>query len=366
MLNKSGSLLDGLIRISLARATGLVRGYVAGLARTSDSSAQTLALRLDELEKENPVLSLQIAMAAGSRVRVFDRAIRLVSSGQVPAYNLRNFTFWAGDLRTTNEQAVEAIGLLMPLAPTDKAACDVMIDFMAARLHAGEFDDLLRTHKALAWKAMAIGVEYPGRETWWLARLLQTAAPTDQTVAIKLACQALVSNDFAFRDEAENLLSIWAATHPDEVMAGIGALMLDEKVGWHFHASKFRVFRAIKPRTVISWLESVGVQGARRIARHLPIPYIDASGAEVVPEVTEFVLSRFEDDDVTFREFCVGTHSFQLYWGDLAAQKEAEAAAVRPFLNHPLRRVREWARYEEQSTLRTAAWQRELDDELGL
>jgi hypothetical protein len=149
-------------------------------------------------------------------------------------------------------------------------------------------------------------------------------------------------------------------------MASLGALVLDDRVGWHFLALKLALFNAIPPDVVIRWLEWAGVRGAQRIARHLPKPFVDASGEVKVPKLTEFVLSRFEDDDVTFREFCAGTHSFQTYVGDIASQREAEAASSRPFFNHRLKRIREWARYEYDSGVREAQLHRERDDELGM
>ena len=64
--------------------------------------------------------------------------------------------------------------------------------------------------------------------------------------------------------------------------------------------------------------------------------------------LTEYVLREFETDDRTFNEFCAGVHSFQMYAGDIAATKEREADVAKLFLDHPLRRVREWARLEMQ------------------
>jgi len=299
-------------------------------------------------------------------VTVFDRAVRLIKAGKIPAHYLRNFTHWVGDLRVTNEQVAEAVRLLLPPASTDSFASDVMVDFLGARLHSGQLNTLLQSDKGLICEAITVATRHPGRETFWLAKVLHAAAPTDHSLAIRLACEALVSENYSFKREAEGLLSNWASDYPEEVMAGIGALILDETVGWRFFASKLGLFNAIPPDVVIRWLESVGVRGAQRVARHLPRPFVDASGVPTVPRLTEFVLSRFEDDDPTFQEFCAGTHSLQVYVGDIASQREAEAASARPFFNHPLRRVREWARYEYDSGISEAKWHRELEDEQGI
>jgi len=103
----------------------------------------------------------------------------------------------------------------------------------------------------------------------------------------------------------------------------------------------------------MDWLREHGLEAARRIARHLPLPHLDSEGRPVVPPLTEFVLTEFEDDDWVFHEFCAGVHSFQMYSGDIAAQHEAEAAMAESFLNHPARRIREWA----QAEVRHSRWE---------
>jgi hypothetical protein len=364
-LDKSGQLLDPLFDKSMHRELGLVRGYIAGLPRGAAPIIDKINLRLNELEEQDPTASFHIALAGGAAVAVFDRATRMITEGKLKATHLRNFTFWVGNERTTCGQAIEALRILTPLASTDSLACDALVDFLGARLHAGEFDTLIQLQADVLWNAITVASEHPGRQAFWLARALSAAAATDLPRAIQLACKGLIGDNFDFSREAAGLLSGWALNFPEEVMTQVGALMLDEKVGWRFFSSKFTIFRAIPEHVVIEWLELVGVVGAQRIARHLPQPYVSDS-VPIVPKLTEFVLSRFEEDERTFREFCAGTHSFQLYMGDMASQKEAEAASAQLFFNHPIRRIREWAHYEHDSGLNMAKWNRELEDESGI
>lgn len=366
MFDKSAELIDRIIQGSRGREIGFVRGYIAGLVYGANVEAEVVNLRLDELEKEDPLLSFQIALAGGSRAFSFDRAIRLIAGGKISPRYLRNFTHWVGDVRVTNEQVAAAVRLLLPLATDDLFACDVMVDFLGARFHSGELTALLQSDPDLIWKAITVAIKHPGRETFWLTEVLRASAPTNYPLAMQLACEALVSDNYESARSAENLLANWGPEFPDEVMNGIGALMLDEKVGWRFFASKLGLFHAIPPDVVIRWLQSVGVRGAQRIARHLPKPFLDQSGTATVPKLTEFVLSAFENDGLTFQEFCAGTHSLQLYMGDIASQREAEAASSRPFFNHPVKRIREWARYEYESGIQEAKWHREREDEEGI
>jgi hypothetical protein len=95
------------------------------------------------------------------------------------------------------------------------------------------------------------------------------------------------------------------------------------------------------------------------------IQFLNAEGKPSLHPLTEFLLTRFEDDDQTFNEFCAGVHSFQLYVGDIAAHREAEAKFAEAFLNHPLRRIREWAQREWQSGYAEAELHRMEQDERG-
>lgn len=175
----------------------------------------------------------------------------------------------------------------------------------------------------------------------------------------------MVGKNFEMSDYAGNMLSQWANEYPSEVMEEIGKLMLDESVGWHFFASRFPVFGALPTKIVTEWLEGVGVEGARKIARHLPHPHLDGEGKPIVPELTAYVLDRFQDDDHTFAEFCAGTHSLQVYTGDIASAREAEALQGKAFFTHPLRRIREWGQVEYDSGKQDAQRQREMEDEAG-
>ena len=83
-----------------------------------------------------------------------------------------------------------------------------------------------------------------------------------------------------------------------------------------------------------------------------------------MPPLTAFVLEKFESDDRVFQEFCAGAHSLQSYVGDYAALREGEALEAELFLNHPLRRVREWAALEIDRAARDAEeWRKRREKE---
>lgn len=366
-IDSQGALLDNILNRSINRDTGFARGYIAGLLYGGGVDPETVNKKLNMWEEKNPLFSFQLALAGGERVHVFERAVRLIRASKLPAYQLRNFTFWVGTVRVTNEQVVTAIEILLPRMEADEEFCaDVLIDFLGARMHSGQLRALLSTNGLLIWKALIGFASHPGREAFWWGQALQVAAPDNPKLAIRLACKVLLGERFELRDLGSSLLSQWAQTYPNEVMSEVGDVMLDPTTGVQFFLSKFPMFTALPLNIVTDWLSKVGPEGAQKIARHLPHPYLDAAGKPVVPELTAWVLSQFEGDDRVFAEFCVGVHSFQIYTGNIADTHESEAEIARKFFDHPLRRIREWARTEYQSALQNAQRHREWEDEMNL
>src|SRR5258708_35125526 len=114
-----------------------------------------------------------------------------------------------------------------------------------------------------------------------------------------IGAYALTEN-FFISQEAEKVLSRIAKFGPTEVMNSVGEAMLDEKLGYHFFLGNYKGLIAALPADVVKeWLKGVGVEGARHLARHLAQPFLDSNGIPTLPELTEFVLREFEQDDRT-------------------------------------------------------------------
>jgi len=362
-----GTYLDVILARSASREAGFARGYIAGLIRGAHADPKPINEQLDSWQGKDALFSFQLALAGGKPVRAFDRAVRLIETGHLPAYQLRNFTHWVGDERITLIQVSRALEILTPRANQgEHLASDVAMDFLGARSHDGQLPELLLVNGKAVWDALSAFTDHPGRESFWWGKVLYAVAPGNPQLAIGFACKALVGENFDMRNEAAGLLTSWANNYPNEVMAAVGRIMLDPATGVWFLVSKFPVFTALPLSILFGWLEKVGAEGARRIARHLPPPYIDGDGNPKVPELTAWVLSHFEDDDRTFNQFCAGVHSGQMYMGNIAGRHESEAHAARLFFNHNLRRIREWARLEHASALEGAQVHREWEDEMNL
>jgi hypothetical protein len=218
----------------------------------------------------------------------------------------------------------------------------------------------------LIWKIIEETTNDEWVEAYWWSRVLEALSKHDPTRAARIASLALTGN-FFISQEAEKVLVRTAAFAPTDVMLALGETMLDEKLGVHFFLGVHRGLIAALPTEVIKhWLESAGVEGARRIARHLPEPFIDSKGVATVPSLTEFVLTKFDQGERTFDEFYAGMHSHKSYEGNIAAQVENEGMIAKRFLNSHIRRIKEWARLEIQASAKEAEMWRRLEEEQNI
>ena len=106
------------------------------------------------------------------------------------------------------------------------------------------------------------------------------------------------------------------------------------------------LFEAIGLPVVKDWVRKHGARYAKYIARHVESPAVDQDGKPSIPPLTEWLLTEFEENKEVFSSFCAGRHSFETRFGHARDHRAEIETQVRPFLNHRLRRVREWAQYE--------------------
>jgi hypothetical protein len=216
------------------------------------------------------------------------------------------------------------------------------------------------------WTLLELFVAHPAREEFWFAKVLQVATEVDVARGCEIASQVMVSGSFPLAQEGEKLLGQLVQTYPEQAMEAIGRRMTDDATKNQFFIRKFSFVSAIPFEVVTAWLARVGVTGARAFARHLQAPFLDDRGQPQVPQLTEFILTRFEDDERTFSEFMAGVHSYQGYWGSYAAAREKEGLQAKAFLTHRMRRVREWVLLEMRQAEHDAKIHGIREDEIGL
>lgn len=352
-------------------ATGLAREYIASLVKNYPQHTDVVNAWIDHFEAQSPAVAYELFKAGGDATRAVQRALNIVDKGVLPLEYLGGFVAGMPHRLLSKDEFYEILKRLMNSLEKEKSipTIQIAIKLVAYRLEKEQTDNLrsITDHasiQGLIWTLLEFTAVLSFGEAYYWAKVLKSLAPIDFDRAAKIASLALVGNGSKQKDDAEVILVEMAHSNPDIVMQKLGELILDEKQGWHFLIEKYRfLIQSLPLDAVKRWLVLVGVTGAQRLARNLRVPYLDEKNQPVVPPLTEFILSEFEDDEDTFQKFCSGSHSLQVYSGDIASQKQKESEIAKNFLNHPLRRIREWADYEINSCEHQAKFWRQFDEE---
>ncbi|MCI0489513.1 MAG: hypothetical protein L0229_23230 [Blastocatellia bacterium] len=366
-LDESAHLLDFIIESSVQfESTELARGYIGRLLNSFPGYADRVNQRIDKIQEDLPALAFELFTSGGDRTRALQRTLRLVESGKLSPRYLRQFVYYVGSRDITFDEIEQILSLLIKaIKAGDTGATTVAIEFLGYRSNKAEVWEHAQIRE-LAWQVLELtAANGEGKPYWWSAILI-ALADYDPNRATKIAASGLAmldSRNFSHEDNCKKVIGRLAAKYPYEVMQHVGEVILDDQRGRFFYFRNYRdLIAALPDQVVIDWLENHGVEAARRLARHLPIPQLKANGA-TVPPLTEYVLRTFEDDEIVFDAFRDGVHDLQAYWGDIAAQHEMEAQTAEKFLNHPLKRIREWAQYEIQSAKQIAEMWRQHEEE---
>jgi hypothetical protein len=353
-LDGTAALLDTILGAAeQTGGTALGRGYINGLLATHSSVAPVVNERLDGLQVRAPNVTYELLLAGGEALRVVPRLLHLVDRGSLPAPYLYGVTYGLGQRKLLPDELLSVLQRLAPEChqgnvPATEAALDILW-LQTDGLTDAQCRQLLASEelRALIRETLRSAMKNPGRAAYaWLkvAEVLQRVGVPE---VVALAAEALVSDDRYLREQAEKFLADRAAAAAEEVMQALGRVLLDDRYKHHFFLARYvNLFRALPVTAVAAWLETAGVEGARRIARHLPPPFLDPEGRPQVPELTAHVLQRFETDERTFHEFCAGVGTTGTYWVEDGKKRERDAEVAEQLLDNPLRFIREWARRE--------------------
>jgi hypothetical protein len=369
-LDKNADCLDIIMNsVAETQATGLARGYIVGLLDSHPQHNVVVNEWIDKFENQIPTAAYELFRVGGKNTKAVERALKLVDTGSLPLEYLG--AFFPGLCST--EEFYEILKRLVSSIKkeTNQSVTKTATELVAYRLEIDRRESnqsiLEETNiQNLIWEFLEATANYIRSEEYNWEIILRNTAKFNIEKAVKIASLAILSKNDQQKMRAEQILVDLAKSHPDLVMENVGKIILDDEHGWHFEIERYRFLIQNLPLEAIkNWLNSVGVAGARRIAKQLALPYLDwdNDGKTVVPPLTEFVLSKFEDDEETFRKFCVGSHNLQVYIGDMATHKNKEVEIARSFLNHPLRRIGEWASYEIESCRQDAKFYQQIDEE---
>lgn len=354
-------------------AVRLAGGYVRGMLENHPQHTQAINRILDGLGDQAPQTAFELIAAADEQVRPFDRLTQLVQRGQLAPEYLRLFVFGGRSRPLSEEQIGKLLDLLTPAAEHgNQRAADTGFHLLWTRAvwgHEKPDTALLSNPRLLeqikrfltASLKSVTGTRPHCKDV--LIALLEVDAP----FIIGLTVQTMLAEGGHLDSQAEEVLAEAASQNAEVVLHYLTTPARDPKEAWRFRVLKYsKLVEALPMEAVDRWLDDVGVEGARALARSLPGPYLAENGDPTVPEPTLTVLTRFGDDETVFQEFCIGLHSGQVYSGDIAAAHEQEARVAERFLNHELPVIRKWAAAEIEDARWHANRARQEQEEFGI
>jgi hypothetical protein len=152
-----------------------------------------------------------------------------------------------------------------------------------------------------------------------------------------------------------------ASGHPRLVMNAVGRCLIDPGRRPYFNFHRFHgLFEAIGEGEVQQWVAK-HPDLIRQLAYQLDSPCLQ-DNKPFIPPVSEWLMTKFGDDDHVFREFCAGRHSFEITEGHARDRRADLERNMAPFLEHTLPWVRRWAEWELKENENDAKMDDYMDD----
>jgi hypothetical protein len=350
-------------------AEPFVAGYLAGTAAREGRLPDAWAAELDAASASHPDYVARITVQVDVGDRGFARVMDLLSRLSEPRSPiLRGFTFGGWSAVLTLGRLAQVLQALVHLAESgDQLATG--IGFEILWLHGRDQSSPLPSEFVPAALALAGRVVDHGDavDHYRWGRVMSRLALAEPAQVARLLATVLtaVSPDQVRyqRPTLEALLRV-APLAPQSVMDALGEAMIDPTRRQLFELLVFRgLFEAIGVVVVRDWVVRHGREHLRSIARHLPSPILDESGAVVIPPITEWFFTECGTDDGLFRYYLIGRNNFvaryrgEINLADLQSRME-------PYLRHPHPRVRQWAEAELQEQRWMADHDQRMDEEM--
>lgn len=349
-----GDLLqwDLLNQLAQGRCVDLVTGYFNAIYWSRKIAPPSLVEILDSLVNDHPEVALFVTLRADISEAGFQRLLRAVPRTKGLTYRLLEEVSWgqAWPRLLTDGNKAKVIILLVQIGERNGEGAEQAYDLALEMLcHWTPVDSKFSQELAVAvfllLQKSLLHQHSSNRAFYWnfsIGRL-----PSSHSLQkIELLIDAIVEKT-NLREDAIQRLDQMARTSLEEVASVIEAKIATvNKQDYFLLGDLLSIFDFTNLALLKRLVRPLGVYGARALARHLPTPFPTADDPMNVPPITAWLLDEFAEDDQVFGEFCAGTHHNQMLvgrWANYFAETEEK---MKPYLNHPLRRIREWAQYE--------------------
>lgn len=153
------------------------------------------------------------------------------------------------------------------------------------------------------------------------------------------------NNDISVEDLVITIIMEYDGKYSDIIVPKLGEAMLEKD---SFMLKSYKgLFEGFNILDVKNWVKERGEQAAIIIAHHMLSPKPTEEDNTYVPELTRWIFEKFETNDKVYLEFIRSRYNFVVYSvGEIIQNHDKLIKEKKPYLKHPLRRIREWAKYE--------------------
>jgi len=349
----------------------LVAGYFNGLYWHRKRVPEPLVETLDSISDSHPEIAIFVTLRADISEAGFQRLLRSVPRAKPGAYSWLEELRWGQvwpQLMSAERQAT-VMALLAEAGESGESgqpqAYDLALEIICQWTPVKVKLPALLADVVLPILIKSLKQTHTSIKTWHWVRTVGMLPDSHLAQKIDLLIEAFTTN-ISIRRNAQTMLSEIARLHPDEVAEAVEAKIQDaDHQDFYLLGNLLSLFDSNHSKTVQRLVRKLGVVGARALARHLSAPYPTADDPIYVPPMTAWLLNEFADDDQVFGVFCAGCHSGQMFvggWGRYFVDTEQKVA---PYLNHPLRRIREWAQDEINYAKGMIEWDNQIENERG-
>ncbi len=337
-------------------SANLAKGYIFGNVTTHPANVGRINQQLDQLESQSPWLAHKLSVSTRRQTRGLERTLKMVDADQLPLQCLDVFIF--GDDPLSEDEFRLVFDRIRTAAGSGKViASQLGLELIASRLTQEEaargrsifINDDVRKGTVEFLMLPTTTESAILTSTHKLTRTLSKLANIfpEQIAGVALQCMmASTAETPELENECIDVLTAIAAQKPDFVFAELESVLMSDDRSWHFRTGRReKLFLNLPADAAIDWVKSKGQDLARRLAWHLPIPYVGDKARAVVPPLTEAVLTTFAQDDDVFSNFCAGTHLARTIDQDLSAQDSEIKQIAKLCLSSPIQRIREWAEW---------------------
>ncbi|WP_404304385.1 ATP-binding protein [Neorhodopirellula lusitana] len=353
--------------ISKGESSIFVAGYLIGLQGERGLSDDWRSL-LDCSASQHPEYVANVTIYVDVSETGFRRLMRIIDAGHKEPRKIVAQLGYGGWLHaTTPEMQIEICKRLQNDCASDvpyaaSTALDLL--YMWKHLNDKELPDNLNAI-ALQFLEKLAGddAEYDGHKWLDVAEPLVREHPD---AIAKLVLRLLVDRKglaTTETDELDSMLAECASHAPGEIMQQLGKVLLTREQAAFFSLRRHEgLFESVGIEILNQWLDNHGLNHLPDIASHLASPSVDDAGNVQLSNVLQWVFTEHEMNQKVFDGFLSGRTRMEMWWGDEKTKGIRERMEL--FLDHELRRVREWATWEIDHADNMQDWFDEIDEKM--